>query len=155
TLAHELAHAILLETHWLTAEVPDREQLAGLATVPLGLGVFAANYTVREVPLGGIRRDLRLSRHGSLPCRTLGYALALFAARRGGASPGRADWLRPDASRPFHAGARFLARSEDSLCHPATIKRDEPSPARPWCRSVSARGPRPSGWRRSGASSST
>ncbi len=48
TLAHELAHELLLGQGHLTAQTEDHERVTDLLPVFLGLGVFTANATVTD-----------------------------------------------------------------------------------------------------------
>ncbi len=122
TLARELAHEVLLGGGLLEPEDPDWESLTDLLTVYLGLGVFTANATIQEEYRSTAHwSGWRIERHGYLPSRMLGYALALFAWMRREKKPAWASLLRPDARNVFQAALRWLRASDDTLFHPATI----------------------------------
>lgn len=119
TIAHELAHDILLGGGLITADVEDHEYLTDLLPVFLGLGLFAANATLRDFhDHEGNWQFYKVTRQGYLPSRMLGYALALFAYVRGETRPAWARHLRLDASRPLRMGLRYLLKTGDSLLRP-------------------------------------
>jgi hypothetical protein len=101
TIAHELAHELLLKGGHLTEQVGDHEQVTDLLPVILGTGVFIAN--APSSYLSSIR---------------LGYALAVFAYVRGERSPPWAEHLRTDAEVTLRAGLTYLRNSGDSLLRP-------------------------------------
>ena len=133
TLAHELAHELLIGGGLLTADVPDHEWVTDLLPVCLGTGIFLANATVQDSSgsCGGWSW-WQVSKQGYLPSRIFGYAFALFAFLRGEAedTPWAAD-LRPDAAEPFRAGLKYLGRGGEALFHPDTAHqpRRPPTPA--------------------------
>lgn len=128
TLAHELAHEILLGRGLLSADVADHEHVTDLLPVFLGVGVFAANATVHEDHgRHGGYSWWTMGKSGYLPSRVFGYAFALFAFMRGEENPGWASHLRPDASAALRDGLRFLRKTTDTLFHPDTI-RDQRQP---------------------------
>jgi hypothetical protein len=121
TIAHELAHDILLGGGLLTVQEADHEPLTDLVPVFLGLGLFLANAPVRDRSYSENRwHYFTIDKQGYLPSRMLGYALALFAYVRRETRPGWADYLRPDAAEPLRAGLRYLTKTGDSLFHPDT-----------------------------------
>ena len=82
TLAHEIAHEILLGQGRVSREEEDHEPLADLLTVFRGLGIFNSNATIRDrgfTSLGTV--GWSTSRLGYLNQRMFGYALARFASR--------------------------------------------------------------------------
>ena len=115
TLAHELAHELLLGGGLTTVDQPDHESLTDLLPVYLGLGVLLANATLRE-------NSGTMSQQGYLPARTIGYALALFAWVREKEQPSWEKFLRTDASAAMRGGLRFLRKTNDSLFRPDTIR---------------------------------
>lgn len=131
TLAHELAHELLLGGGLLAPDAPDHEYVTDLLPVFLGTGIFAANTTVQE----SHQRDGRsywwsIGKQGYLPARMFGYAFALFAFLRGEEKPAWVEYLRPDAAEPFWKGLRYLYRTNDSLFHPETVRAERrPAPA--------------------------
>lgn len=128
TVAHELAHDILLGGGLITVDEEDHEPLADLVPVFLGLGVFLANAPVRDRSYhAGNWEHFQIDKQGYLPSRIVGYALALFAFARGEVKPDWARHLRPDAAQPFKEGLRYLLKTGDSLFHPDSARR----PVRP------------------------
>src|SRR5262245_39525918 len=96
TLAHEVAHAILLGEHHIDWEVADHEYVTDLLTVFLGLGVFTANSVMRESYIrGGGWYSWEIGARGYLSERSFGYALALFAWMRGEKGGTWEEQLRP------------------------------------------------------------
>jgi HEAT repeat protein len=123
TLAHELAHELLLGGGLLTAESPDHERVTDLLPLYLGLGVFGANATIQESSRSTAAYSWwRISRQGYLPSRVLGYAFALFAFVRGETKPAWLTYLRPDAAEPCRDGLHYLRKTGDSLFQPDTIR---------------------------------
>jgi hypothetical protein len=120
TLAHELAHEMLLGDGRLRADESDQEWVTDLLPVFLGLGIFAANAAQRVKSLG-----LGWTSHrsqGYLQPATFGYALALFAFMRGESKPSWRTHLSQHVAPPFKASLRFLFKTNDTLFHPATIR---------------------------------
>lgn len=129
TLAHELAHEILLRGGHLTGQEPDHEQVTDLLPVFLGAGIFGANATIREYQeRAGAAWSWGFSTQGYLSSIVLGYALALFAYVRGEDAPDWRHHLRTDAKKTLSAGLRFLQKTGDSLFTPKTVHRP-PAPS--------------------------
>ncbi len=127
TLAHELAHELLTGGGLLDAPVFDQEWIFDLLPVYLGAGLFAANATIREqCGLEGAVSWWTMRRHGYLPSRMFGYAMALFAYMRGENDPSWAGYLRADAASALRAGLRYLGKTKDSLFHPDTVRSKRP-----------------------------
>lgn len=123
TLAHELAHEMLLGRGLLSADVPDHEHVTDLLPVFLGVGIFAANATVHEDHgRHGNYSWWTMGKSGYLPSHVFGYAFALFAFMRDEEDPAWASHLRPDASAAVRDGLRFLRKTADTLFHPDTIR---------------------------------
>jgi HEAT repeats len=123
TLAHELAHDILLGGGLLTGNEGDHEPVTDLVPVFLGLGLFTANAPVRDRSYTENRwHYFQIARQGYLPSRMIGYALALFAYARGETEPAWAGYLRPDAAEPLKGGLRYLLKTGDTLFHPDTAR---------------------------------
>ncbi|MFO0957446.1 MAG: HEAT repeat domain-containing protein [Isosphaeraceae bacterium] len=124
TIAHELAHEILLGGGLITTDSEDHEPLTDLLPVFLGLGVFLANAPVRDRSYTQQNWSyFQINKQGYLPSHTLGYALALFAHARKEENPPWARHLRLDAAKPFRAGLRYLFKTNDSLFLRATADR--------------------------------
>jgi hypothetical protein len=107
TIAHELAHHRLRE-RGLDTDRADREPLADLLTVYIGLGVFTANAAFEY------RSDLRrrsTRRLGYLTEPMFGYALACFAVLREETEPDWAGAVDANPGAALRRGLRYLARS--------------------------------------------
>jgi hypothetical protein len=123
TLAHELAHQILLGGGLLDQTVPDHEWVTDLLPAFLGLGVFAANSVVHEQSgQTGRYGWWVIGKHGYLPARIYGYAFALAAFVRGEDGSAWAAHLRLDAADPLRQGLRYLQKTGDTLFHPDTAR---------------------------------
>jgi hypothetical protein len=126
TMAHELAHSILLGQEWLTPQDADHEFVTDLFVVASGLGIFVSNTSVvdesRTYVSGGlITHRWSISKRGYLPIRMFGYALALFAWLRDEEQPRWARELRPDTRLVFEQALRYLRRTDDCLCQSQVI----------------------------------
>ncbi len=127
TMAHQLAHAWLPSEALTWRDVREREWLADLVAVCLGLGVFMAQAVIRDMSdAEGHFRCRSMRRFGYLPARRVGYAMALFAWVRGETRPAWRTELRLDAQVAFANGLRYLQRTEDSVF----TCRNRQSPAR-------------------------
>lgn len=98
TIAHELAHVLLLGDGRIAPDDPDSERLADLVTVYFGLGVFGAATAVRCA-----------RRRPGLTLPVYAYALAHYAWQRGEPDPGWAADLRPATRLRLRRGLRHLA----------------------------------------------
>jgi hypothetical protein len=124
TMAHQLAHAWLPSESFAWRDVREREWLADLVAVCLGLGVFMAQAVTREMSdAEGLFRRRSMRRFGYLPARRVGYAMALFAWVRGETRPAWRTELRLDAQVAFARGLRYLQRTEDSVFTAETASR--------------------------------
>lgn len=122
TLAHELAHEILLRGQHLTSNEIDHEQTTDLLPAFLGIGIFGANATIKDVAHNyGHLGWWSIFTQGYLSSFIHGYALALFAFVRGEQWPYWRKYLRPDARGTFEKGLRFLQKTRDSLFTPETV----------------------------------
>jgi HEAT repeats len=115
TIAHELAHEVLLGGGHVQDNNEDLERLTDLLTVYLGVGIFGANSTLREQTV----REGRFSwwsiqKQGYLPMRMYGYALGLFAWARGEVRPAWSRHLRLDIREPLQKSLRYLEKTGDS-----------------------------------------
>jgi hypothetical protein len=130
TVAHELAHCILLGDDLLTDHDADHEFITDLVPVVRGLGIFPANATLSEQTRGSpLVSWWSMSRSGYLPSRMFGYALAVFAWMRGEERPEWALHLRGDARGVMHRGLKFLQKTGDCRSQPPG-SRDRSHPAR-------------------------
>jgi hypothetical protein len=118
TAAHELAHSVLLGDRLLTGDEADHEFVTDLLTVVLGFGIFRANTALarENQDLGAWSSWQVIWKTGYLPSRMYGYALAVFAWLRDEPDPDWAQYLRSDARNVFHAGLKYLRKSNDCLC---------------------------------------
>lgn len=92
TLAHELAHAILLGGNLLDPDAPDMEPMTDLCTVFLGVGFFTASSAFQFKQWTSNRtQGWSTQRKGYLSEELWGYALARFAHERGEKKP---DWAK-------------------------------------------------------------
>lgn len=100
----------------LTGTEIDASWLVELATVFFGMGIFGANVAVqhRETTDGALRW-WTVRRHGHLPARVYGYAMALFAVTRREHRPAWARMLGHDASDAFGRGVKFLTKTTDCV----------------------------------------
>jgi hypothetical protein len=111
TLAHELAHVILLDGGQLSRDAEDMEPLTDLATVYLGMGVFTANAARRfRQYQEDTRQGWSMERLGYLPETVYGYALARFAKNRGEGRPPWANYLSTNLKAWFRQSAAWLER---------------------------------------------
>jgi hypothetical protein len=128
TLAHELAHELLLGRGLLTGEESDHEWVTDLLPVFLGVGLFAANATLRESHERTAQwYSWQVSRQGYLPSHVIGYAMAVFAFLRGESDPEWARHLRADAAEPLRNGLRYLRKTNDSLIRPDMVGGKRPA----------------------------
>jgi hypothetical protein len=81
TIAHELAHLLLLGDRKIDRDIPDMEPLTDLMTVFCGFGVFNANsaFNFRQWQSDTGRGGWQTNRLGYLPEPMWGYALARYA----------------------------------------------------------------------------
>ena len=128
TVAHELAHCILLGDGLLTDAEADHEFITDLLPVVRGLGVFAANATLVEESHQLMQGSWRsVSKAGYMPSRMFGYALAIFAWLRDEQRPAWARYLRGDPHSFFTSGFHFLRKTNECVCRsPAGLGCDIP-----------------------------
>lgn len=100
TIAHELAHVLLLFGERIDRDRPDMEPLTDLLTVYMGLGIFGANASF-EYQRGSWHRL------GYLTEPMFGYALADYALRRGETDPAWARYLDPNPRDALRKGIRY------------------------------------------------
>jgi hypothetical protein len=124
TLAHELAHELLLGRDLIDPAAQDHEWTTDLLPAYLGVGIFAANTVIHDQ--SGYSAGMswwKIGRQGYLPARVFGYAFALFAFVRGESEPSWAAHLRLDAAQPMRECLRYLQQTGDTLFHPDTVGR--------------------------------
>ncbi len=105
TIAHELGHERLLGEGRISRDRADQERLTDLATVYFGLGIFGANAAFQY------RADAQrwqASRLGYLGEAVFGYALAVYAHRRGETNPPWARHLDTNPRAYLTRGLKYL-----------------------------------------------
>jgi hypothetical protein len=111
TVAHELGHARLRGEGRVTARREDEEPLTDLATVYLGMGIFAANaafeFTARH-DMGARIGGWSASRRGYLTEQMFGYALACLAVQRSERQPPWSRYLDTNPRAYMKQGLRYL-----------------------------------------------
>ena len=111
-----LAHRRLVEHD------PDREWVADLLLVTLGLGVMMGNPASRENhECEGHSCSSCGGKQAALPARMIGYAMALFAWFRGEGSPSWAPYLRLDVAEAMRGGLHYLRTTDDTLFRPGIV----------------------------------
>ncbi len=117
TVAHELAHSILLGENLLTSADADHEFVTDLLPIACGLGIFPANAAIilenHQMQRGSWQS---VTKAGYLPARMFGYALAVFAWLRDERRPEWRRHLRGDSRSVLKAGLRYLYRTGECLC---------------------------------------
>ncbi len=109
TMAHELAHVILLGIGGMSHDEPHMEAITDLATIYLGLGIFTSNTLLRRHAwTEGNREGWRVSRKGYISPEMAGWALSIFAWRRGELKPNWSRHLATDGKAYLKMGLRFL-----------------------------------------------
>jgi hypothetical protein len=112
TLAHELAHVILLGGNLVDRESQDMEPLTDLTTVFLGLGIFTANAAAQfEQHQDGRSQGWSMQRLGYLSEEMYGYALAKFAFERGEDRPGWKKYLSTNVSAYYKRSSKWLSQT--------------------------------------------
>jgi hypothetical protein len=112
TIAHELGHVLLLGERRIEADRPDHEPLTDLLAVFFGLGIFGANAAFDySRDMRGRYSYTRSSRLGYLTEPMYGYALALYAWRRGEPDPSWARYLDTNPRALLRQGLRYLTHA--------------------------------------------
>jgi len=112
TMAHELAHVILLGGNLVDRESQDMEPLTDLTTVFLGLGIFTANAAAQfEQHQDGRSQGWSMQRLGYLSEEMYGYALAKFAFERGEKQPDWKKYLSTNVAAYFKRSSKWLAQA--------------------------------------------
>ena len=115
TMAHELALVHLLGEGRIPADTEDREPLADLLTIFLGMGIFGANAVVHESTwAAGHWAGWTVGRRGYLTMPMYGYTFALVAWARREPYPSWAKHVRLDVRTAMEEGYRFLRETGDS-----------------------------------------
>jgi hypothetical protein len=112
TMAHELAHVILLGQYGLPADTPHMEAITDLACIYLGMGIFTANSLLRSRRWSdGNVEGWSIQRKGYISPEMAGWALALFCRARKELKPRWARHLSTDPQSYLKMGLRYLERS--------------------------------------------
>ncbi len=115
TLAHELAHVILLGGNLVDRESEDMEPLTDLTTVFLGLGIFTANAALQfKQYQNGRTQGWSVQRLGYLSEEMYGYALARFAFERGEDRPEWKKFLSTNVAAYFNLSSKWLSQAARS-----------------------------------------
>ncbi|SEG23932.1 hypothetical protein SAMN05421819_2337 [Bryocella elongata] len=113
TLAHELAHVVLLGDGLLPREEEDMELMTDLCTVFLGLGVLNASAAFQFQQWQDNRlQGWSTSTLGYLTEELWGYALARFAQLRGEPRPRWSESLPTNVRAYMRQSERWLARQQ-------------------------------------------
>jgi hypothetical protein len=116
TMAHELAHEILIGGGHVQNNNEDLERLTDLTTVFCGMGIFCANAALREkTARDGQWSWWSLQKQGYLPMRMYGYGMSLFAWARDERKPNWLSHLRLDPRESMRLGLRYLWKTGDSV----------------------------------------
>jgi len=114
TIAHELAHVILLGPSGMPHDEPHMEAITDLATIYLGLGIFTSNTLLRRRAwTEGNREGWSVSRKGYISPEMAGWALSLFAWKRSDVKPKWSRHLATDGKAYLKKGLRYLAANPD------------------------------------------
>jgi hypothetical protein len=114
TMAHELAHVVLMGRSAMSHDEPHLEAITDLATIYLGLGIFTSNRLLRRT--GWVEGNLeywQLQRKGYISPEMAGWALTLFAFARGESDPKWAKHLGADGKGYLKQGLRYLQKTGD------------------------------------------
>lgn len=115
TLAHEIAHDLLLGSGLLTGEEDDHEQLTDLLPVALGMGTFQANTSIKQESwIEGNMSYWNISKAGYLTAAVCGYAMGVIEWLRHSPKPSN-TFLGLDAAGAMQAGYRYLTKTNDCL----------------------------------------
>lgn len=115
TMAHELAHYILLGQLGLSREEPHMEALTDLAAIYLGFGIFISNTLLRRHGwIDGTLQYWKVSRKGYISPEMAGWALSLFAWVRRESDPSWSTHLATDGKAYLSQGLRYLRRTSDT-----------------------------------------
>lgn len=126
TLAHELGHVHLIADRQCDQTMRDHEQLTDLLVVFFGMGLFAANSSVREVNWShGGYSGWSMGKQGYLTLPEYAYALALYAHARDEHEPDWAAHLRKDVRALFKLELKEL---QTRGIPPLVNSRSKPAP---------------------------
>lgn len=118
TIAHELAHVLLLGQRRCAPDDYDNELLTDLAAVHLGLGIFLANVPRNWDGQYSQWPGSHLRKPEYMTPPMFGWALAHLAWFQGGGRPPWARYLNSSAKANFSQGLRYLLATADSTFRP-------------------------------------
>jgi hypothetical protein len=126
TIAHELAHHLLIGANRLTGREEYHEYLTDMTTIVFGYGVIRANHSFAFRQW----RDPSYSywqtfRNGYMPSHLYGYLLALIAWER---NEQNADWskgLNVNSHESFQINTKYLFKTEDSFFKKLLVQTDD------------------------------
>ena len=130
TMAHELAHVLLLGESRISRDAFDNELLTDLTVVFHGLGIFLANTPRVWDSQYGQWPGTSLKKPKYMTPPMFGYALGHLAWFREERKPPWAKHLRLAARTNLQQGLRFLAGTGDSTFKPCFAQLGAPSPGR-------------------------
>lgn len=126
TIAHELAHVILLGEERLDPEDPDQEQMTDLLTVFYGFGIFNANSSfVFEQWTNSQYQGWQAGSAGYLSEEEFGYALALFAYVKGDSAATWKSFLKTNIRSHFKSALKYIEKTGDTPILKAVASGDE------------------------------
>lgn len=123
TMAHELAHVLLLGESRILREEFDNELLTDLTVVHFGLGIFLANTPRNWMSQYGRWPGTQLRKPEYMTPPMFGWALAHLAWFRGEEKPEWARHLNAGARVNLRQGLRYLLATGDSSYRPARQRR--------------------------------
>jgi HEAT repeat protein len=114
TIAHELAHYLLLGQGKISRVAIDQEKVTDLLPVFLGLGIFCANSAIWDQTINdGLRSTWSIWTRGYLREREYGYALAVFAWLRDQHDPAWLRHVRSNVRSVFRESIRYFQETND------------------------------------------
>lgn len=115
TLAHELAHVVLLGGGLIAHEAEDMEPMTDVCTAYLGMGFFTASVAFQFKKWSNERTEgWSTSRKGYLSQELWGYVLARFAAERAEKKPAWAKELPVNVRGYFGQSVKWLRENSGS-----------------------------------------
>ena len=116
TMAHELAHHVLMSAGHLPENMEDHEHATDLFAVYSGFGIFAANAVLQdETVRSGHISWWQIGRQGYLTAAEYGYALGVHSYVREERSPEWQQYLRLDARTAMLAAQKYIEKTGDCL----------------------------------------
>lgn len=119
TLAHEVAHDLLLGAGLVSGDEPDHEHLTDLLPVVLGMGTFHANTAIKESKESMETGTFwQIRRSGYITAALSGYAMGVIEYLRHRKSAPSVAYLKIDAVHAMRAGHKYLMKTNDCLLDP-------------------------------------